>query len=72
VARALRSDDRLGGAVLVALTGYSLPEDQRATDAGFAHHVKKPSNLNELLRLVEVPFNDGAQPSVGAHFAERV
>ena len=73
VARALRSDDRLGGAVLVALTGYSLPEDQRrATDAGFAYHVKKPPNLDELLRLVEAPFNEGAQPSVDTHFAERV
>jgi hypothetical protein len=51
----------------------ALPEDQRrATDADFAYHVKKPPNLDELLRLVEAPFNEGAQPSVGAHFAERV
>jgi two-component system CheB/CheR fusion protein len=54
VARALRADERLRGTVLVALTGYSLPEDERrASAAGFAHHVRKPPDLDELVRLLD-------------------
>jgi PAS domain S-box-containing protein len=60
VARAFRSDERLRGALLVALTGYSLPEDRRlATEAGFAYHVRKPPNLDELLRLLEAAPSGG-------------
>jgi two-component system CheB/CheR fusion protein len=60
VARALRSDDRLRGVFLVALTGYSLPEDQRrAADAGFAHHVRKPPNLDELIDLLDTVRSEG-------------
>jgi two-component system CheB/CheR fusion protein len=60
VARALRADDRFRAVVLVALTGYSLPEDQRrATDAGFAHHVRKPPNLDELIHLLDTARNEG-------------
>jgi CheY-like chemotaxis protein len=40
-------------AVLVALTGYSMPEDrQRATDAGFDDHVVKPVDPADLSRLL--------------------
>jgi two-component system CheB/CheR fusion protein len=53
VARAFRSDQALKGTFLVALTGYSLPEDlERAANAGFHLHVAKPlsiENLEELL-----------------------
>ena len=60
VARALRSDARLRGTVLVALTGYSLPEDQRrASEAGFAYHVRKPPDLDELIGLLDTAFHEG-------------
>ncbi|MBS1119037.1 MAG: sensor hybrid histidine kinase [Deltaproteobacteria bacterium] len=50
VARQLRADDALSGALLVALSGYGQPEDRkRAADAGFARHVVKPPTL-EVLR----------------------
>ena len=40
-------------AVLIALTGYSLPEDrQRASDAGFDDHVVKPVDPADLSRLL--------------------
>ncbi len=49
VARRLRADEDLRSAVLVALTGYALPEDQkRAAEAGFARHVAKPFSLEVL------------------------
>jgi CheY-like chemotaxis protein len=38
---------------LIALTGYSKPEDRRrALDAGFDVHLKKPADLDELSRLL--------------------
>ncbi len=61
VARALRADDRSSGSLLVALTGYALPEDaKRATDAGFDRFVPKPPNLAQLEQLIaDAP---GAKP----------
>jgi CheY-like chemotaxis protein len=52
VARRLKA--ALGGrVVLIALTGYGSPEDrQRAFEAGFAHHLTKPADVEELLRLL--------------------
>lgn len=45
--------------VLIALTGYSQPEDrQRATDAGFDAHLIKPvdpAELSRLLATLEIP-----------------
>ena len=45
--------------VMIALTGYSEPEDrQRAKDAGFAAHLVKPvdpDNLARLLTTLEIP-----------------
>lgn len=53
VARRFRADPALQNVVLVALTGYALPEDrQRATEAGYAHHVAKPPSLEVLERLL--------------------
>ncbi len=53
VARAFRSDERLEGAFLVALTGYALPEDlQRAAEAGFQHHLAKPPSIEKLEELL--------------------
>ena len=39
--------------VMIALTGYSEPEDrQRAKDAGFAAHLVKPVDPDDLSRLL--------------------
>ena len=39
--------------VMIALTGYGQPEDQaRALGAGFDHHLTKPVDVEELLRLI--------------------
>jgi two-component system CheB/CheR fusion protein len=52
VARELRADAALRGTRLVALTGYTLPEDkERARQAGFEAHLGKPSSPDELRRL---------------------
>jgi two-component system CheB/CheR fusion protein len=49
VAKALRADETLRSARLVALTGYAQPEDlQRATESGFDGHVGKPPSLDKL------------------------
>jgi PAS domain S-box-containing protein len=53
VAKALRADEALRSAYLVALTGYALPDDQqRATAAGFDRHVAKPPSPGELAELL--------------------
>ena len=53
IARRLRADPHLEGAVLVALTGWGNEEArQRSYDAGFDHHLTKPADpsaVNELL-----------------------
>ncbi|HET9599384.1 MAG TPA: ATP-binding protein [Anaeromyxobacteraceae bacterium] len=56
VARAIRRDPDVRDIPLVALTGYAAPADvQQATDAGFDHHLAKPTPPAELSRvLVEV------------------
>jgi CheY-like chemotaxis protein len=49
VARALKSDDALKESLLVALSGYALPEDlEHAADAGFDRHLAKPPDLEAL------------------------
>jgi PAS domain S-box-containing protein len=49
VARAFRADESLGKTLLVALSGYALPEDrQQAAEAGFHHHLAKPPSLKKL------------------------
>ena len=46
VAKALRRDPERRNTLLVALTGYALPEDQRrAADAGFDAHLTKPATV---------------------------
>jgi CheY-like chemotaxis protein len=53
VARMLRADAVLRPALLVALTGYGLPEDLvRARDAGFEHHLRKPPDLDKLAEML--------------------
>ena len=53
VARALKADESLRGAFLVALSGYALPEDlQRAEEAGFETHLAKPSSIEQLEKIL--------------------
>jgi two-component system CheB/CheR fusion protein len=53
VARALRADDTLKGAFLVALSGYTMPEDlERASAAGFERHLAKPPSLEKLEEIL--------------------
>ncbi|MBQ5947497.1 ATP-binding protein [Massilia sp. ST3] len=53
LARKLRAMPEMAGTVMIALTGYGQPEDQkRARDAGFDHHMVKPADLARLLELL--------------------
>jgi CheY-like chemotaxis protein len=53
LARRLRNEPAFGKVVLIALSGYGRPEDQRrALDAGFDHHLVKPPDLAELAELL--------------------
>ena len=53
VARALRAEGHCQDALLVALSGYALPEDlQRAVDAGFDRHLAKPPSLEMLKEIL--------------------
>jgi two-component system CheB/CheR fusion protein len=53
VAKALRREPRLRDTLLVALTGYALPDDlQRATDAGFHAHLTKPATMEGVQEVV--------------------
>jgi len=54
VARHLRAQPKMEGALIVALTGYGKEEDvQRSRDAGFDHHIVKPADLALLSKLFE-------------------
>jgi signal transduction histidine kinase/CheY-like chemotaxis protein len=53
VARAVRADSTLRRALLVATTGYALPEDRRrALEAGFDLHMAKPLDAQSLQRTI--------------------
>jgi len=53
VARAMRAAPALASAILVAVTGYALPDDQqRAAEAGFDHHLSKPVSWEQLHSVV--------------------
>jgi len=53
VARALRGDPSVSGALLVALSGFTRPEDiEKAMAAGFDRHLAKPPDLDALERLL--------------------
>jgi two-component system CheB/CheR fusion protein len=52
-ARTFRAEDALSGSILVALTGYAMPEDlQRATKAGFDRHLAKPASFEKIDELM--------------------
>jgi two-component system CheB/CheR fusion protein len=53
VARRIRSNPRYRALRLIALTGYGLESDRRATaEAGFDYHLVKPVQLEELLTVL--------------------
>ena len=53
VARRLREAEEGPRRLLVALTGYGRDEDRRRSrEAGFDHHLAKPVDPEELLRLL--------------------
>jgi PAS domain S-box-containing protein len=53
LARRLRQRPGVQGAVLVALTGWGRPEDRgRSEQAGFDHHLVKPVDPAELMKLL--------------------
>ena len=53
VARRLRGQPIHAGVLLVALTGWGGAQDHaRSRAAGFDHHLRKPADINELLRLI--------------------
>jgi CheY-like chemotaxis protein len=55
LAEAIRRDDDLRHAKLIALTAYTHEEARRrAHEAGFDHHLTKPADLVELRALLEV------------------
>jgi CheY-like chemotaxis protein len=53
VARLLRSHPVTAAARLIAISGYSTEGDrQRSHEAGFDHHLAKPADPHEILRLL--------------------
>jgi CheY-like chemotaxis protein len=53
VARQIRSDSEYQNLFLVALTGYGQEEDRRlAVEAGFNHHLIKPTSIEALEQLL--------------------
>ena len=54
LAEAIRKDDDLRHAKLIALTAYTHEEARRrAHEAGFDHHLAKPADLEELRAILE-------------------
>ena len=54
VARRIRQLPALKDLVLVAMTGYGQESDrERSREAGFDHHLVKPADLDELLKVLE-------------------
>jgi signal transduction histidine kinase len=54
LARRIRAQKETRDVELIAMTGYGQPGDRvRATEAGFADHVTKPFDFEELMKIVE-------------------
>jgi two-component system CheB/CheR fusion protein len=68
VARAFSTDEALKDVPLVAVTGYTRPEDlRRAADSGFDKHLAKPVSIEALERAIaEATEPPGAETSYGA------
>jgi len=53
LARRLRQQPQFKDMLLIAQTGWGRAEDQeRSREAGFNHHVAKPLNPDDLMRLL--------------------
>ncbi|HEX9402586.1 MAG TPA: PAS domain S-box protein [Anaeromyxobacter sp.] len=64
VARAIRSDPTLDLTLLVALTGYALPEDRRqAAEAGFDRHFAKPVSVAQIEEVLSTAVRAGGARS---------
>ena len=62
VARVFRGDPLLRAVRLVALTGYTQPDEiERAREAGFDAHLGKPTDVRQLVKLFE---DDGEASAV--------
>ena len=65
VGRRLRARPELGGALLIALSGYGQPEArQRAREAGFDAHLTKPVTPGELSAFIAARLNAVSSPAV--------
>jgi PAS domain S-box-containing protein len=63
VARLLRAEPCCRLSVLIAVTGYGEDDTRkRARDAGFDHHLVKPVDYDELVRLLDRP-DQGPSPA---------
>ena len=56
VARRLREEGLVDGAVIIAISGYGQEEDpRRSKEAGFDHHLVKPVDYDALVTLIGQP-----------------
>jgi PAS domain S-box-containing protein len=64
VARGIRSDPTLAFTLLVALTGYALPEDRlQAEAAGFDRHLTKPVSVAQIEEVLSTVVQAGSARS---------
>jgi CheY-like chemotaxis protein len=64
VARGIRSDPTLASTLLVALTGYALPEDRlHAAEAGFDRHLTKPVSVAQIEEALSTVMRAGGARS---------
>jgi CheY-like chemotaxis protein len=53
VAKRIRKEPTVKHAVLIAMTGYGQPADRQCSkEAGFDHHLVKPADFGEVLRIL--------------------
>jgi signal transduction histidine kinase/DNA-binding response OmpR family regulator len=66
VARQLRAMAETRSSCLIALTGYGQPTDrERASEAGFDHHLTKPADPDALLRVIQDSLQAAHPASTG-------
>jgi CheY-like chemotaxis protein len=62
----LRALPQLAGSLFIALTGYGQAHDQRKShESGFHHHLVKPVDIDQLLRLVGEGIGDPGLRKIG-------
>jgi CheY-like chemotaxis protein len=53
LARQLRAQPETAQSIMIAITGYGQEQDRKRTaESGFDHHLVKPVNMEQLLRLL--------------------